>query len=161
MFPTRIVTAVLAAAVVASLPGCGMVSSMTDGVSNPLTPEQSRAQVIEAARDVIGTLNLDGAFAAFKRTSCNDQAEPPFRSEISIDYDHPATYDESQAQVEKMVETLRSNGWTGDPDFRTHAAAVTKNNVVATFIAYNPNHTAGGITILGECRDVTTQDKLR
>jgi hypothetical protein len=52
------------------------VSSIkNDDVANPLTPEQSKAQVIDAANEIVSTLKLPVIEPAFWRASCNDQGE--------------------------------------------------------------------------------------
>jgi uncharacterized protein YceK len=46
------------ALLVALVSGCGAVSSITNGgVSNPLTPEQSTTLVIDAANEIVSTLD--------------------------------------------------------------------------------------------------------
>jgi hypothetical protein len=157
-----IIRGVMAAAVVAfaaTLQGCGVVGLVKYGQWGlvPMTPEESKAQVVDAARDIVHTLGLRNVGAVFQRMSCNDQNEPPCRAQLSIDYPHPPTYEESQAQVAAMVEQLRRNGWEGDPGFHSHGAVVQKNNVVAEFVPYHPKQTVGGITLFGECRDITTK----
>lgn len=55
-----------------------------------------------------------------------------------------------------MLEQLRSDGWSGDSDFASHGRVVRKNNVDAELVPYHPNDNVGGITLYGECRDMTT-----
>lgn len=123
-----------------------------------MTPDESKAQVIDAAREITTTLALKGASANFSRDSCNDQAVAPFRGRVVISYDHPPTLEASQAEIQQMVATLKQHGWGAPGDFHSHAPAVSKQGVTAVFDPFSPVQNAGGsITLYGECRDMTTK----
>lgn len=154
-----IATTTSAAALAATLvSGCGAVSRMADyGVKNPLTPEQSKAQVVDAAKDIVGILKLPVVSAHFWRSSCNDQGGPPFQSEMRIAYPLAPTFEASQAQIGEFVARLRDAGWAPPgSDVHTHGAMLTKNGVSATFGPQAVGIDTNGIELLGECRDVTT-----
>ena len=141
-----------------SLQSCSSIRNLSEGVPHPMTPDESKAQVIAAAREIVTTLELKGFSAHFSRESCNDQAVAPFRGIVGIDYDHAPTLEASQAQIQQMVTVLKQHGWGGPGDFRTHASAVSKQGVTAVFDPYSPVQNAGGsILIYGECRDMTTK----
>lgn len=123
-----------------------------------MTPDESKAQVVNAAREIAITLGLKGASAHFSRDSCNDQGVAPFRGIVGLAYDHAPTLEGSRAEIQQMISTLKSHGWGGPGDFHTHASAVSKQGVTAVFDPYSPVQNAGGsITIYGECRDMTTK----
>lgn len=149
--------AVAATMVVAVVAGCGVVSGiMNDGVPNPITPDQSKAQVIEAARDIVSALNLPVETAIFWRSSCNDQGEAPFRGRMRIAYPLAPSFEASDIEVAHWVHTLQTKGWTTDSGAHTHGIALTKNGVGATFWPQSVSDTARGVELLGECRDMTT-----
>ena len=149
-----IAAAVTATAIVS---GCDVVSSMkNDGVSNPITPEQSKAQIIDAANEIVSALDLETIEPAFWRASCNDQGDPPFRGQMRIGYPLAADADASSAEIEKMVQQLESKGWTGDPEFKTHGTTLKKNGVTAVFGPQGVGDTSQSLELFGECRDVTT-----
>ncbi|KMV21226.1 hypothetical protein ACT16_17570 [Mycobacterium heckeshornense] len=136
-----------------------MVRNFSAGVAHPMTPEESRAQVVNAARDIVRILGLKGVSAHFSRESCNDQAVAPFRGVVGIAYDHAPTLEESRAEIQRMLAVLKQQGWTDPGDFHTHAPAVSKQGVTAVFDAYSPVQNFGGsVTIYGECRDMTTKE---
>jgi hypothetical protein len=152
-------TVIAAVAMVAALvSGCGAVSSMmNDGVSNPITPEQSKAQVMDAAKEIVGILNLQVIEPAFFwHASCNDQGEAPFRSEMRIPYPLAASFDASAAEVAQMVKRLQTLGWTTDSDLHSHGATLTKNGVVVTLGPQAVGDSTRSLELLGECRDTTT-----
>ena len=139
---------------VATVSGCAMVHKLTDGVSDPMTPEEAKAQAVAAARDVVKTLQLKDVGATFRYEACSDEGKPPYRGLVQIDYAHAPTYEGSQAEVAAFVEELKRDGWSTDSGFASHAPSVAKNNVVTLLRPYAPNG-SGGIEVRGECRDVT------
>lgn len=132
------------------------MQSDADKVADPLTPEQSKTQVMDAAHEIVSALKLDVVEAAFWHASCNDQGDPPFRGQMRVAYPPAASFAESDAQIAGMVQKLRAAGWVGDPDFHSHGTALTKNNVVAVFGPQNVSNPNRDIELFGECRDTTT-----
>ncbi len=148
------VSAALAAAVVSR---CGVVSGiMNDGVSNPISPEQVKAQVLDAARDIVSILNLLVSKAIVWRSSCNDQGEAPFRGRMRVSYPVAPSLEASAAEVDQWVQHLQTKGWTTDPAAHTHGTALTKNGVGVTFWPQSVSDTNRGLELLGQCQDVTT-----
>ncbi|WP_235215867.1 hypothetical protein [Mycobacterium kyorinense] len=154
----QMIVVVIVAAIVS---GCGAINFQATNVPNPMTPEQSKAQVVNAAQDIVHTLHLDVTHAYFSRSSCNDQGEAPFRGVIDIYYPRPADLDEADAKQAKLAQDLRSDGWSGDADFHTHGTALKKNNVEAVLWPANEDVPQGHIELNGECRDVTTTKDTR
>jgi hypothetical protein len=148
---------VVAGMLAIALQSCGTVGNSSGGVTNPMSPEESKAQVVNAAKEVVTTLALKGVAATFTRDSCNDKAVAPFRARVVISYDHAPTLEASQAEIQQMVAVLKQHGWGAPGDFRSHAPALGKSGVTAVFDPYSPLQNAGGsISIYGECRDMTT-----
>ena len=132
------------------------MSSLTNnGVSNPLTPEQSKAQVIDAAKEIVGFLDLQVARPVFWHASCNDQGDAPFRGQMMITYPLPSNVEAANAAVAQLVQRLRNQGWTTDSEFKSHGATLKKSGVVAVLGA-RPLDAKGTLELSGECRDVTT-----
>lgn len=128
-----------------------------DGTANQMTPEQSKAQVVDAAKEIVGILKLPVVSAYFWRSSCNDQGDPPFRGRMMIAYPLATSFEASQAQVEQFAAALRDQGWTTPgSDFHTHGTALIKNGVSATFGPQAVGDTTNGFELLGECLDTTT-----
>jgi hypothetical protein len=154
-------TIAVAVALAALVSGCGAMSSTENGGGEPLTPEQSKAQVMDAARGIVGDLKLEAIEPAFRHASCNDQGEAPFRGQMSIGYPQAASFEASGAEVAQMVERLQSIGWTENPDFKSHGTVVKKNNVVTVFVPQNASDSTRSIELYGECRDVITTKDTR
>jgi len=150
---------VVAGMLAITLQSCSAVRNVSEGVHNPMTPEESKAQVISAAREIATTLALKGVSANFARDSCNDQAVAPFRGRVELNYDHAPSLEASQAEIQQMIAVLKQHGWGAPGDFHTHAPALSKQGVTAVFDPYSPVQNAGGsISIYGECRDMTTKE---
>jgi hypothetical protein len=90
---------------VAMVSACAIVNKFKDGVSDPMTPEEAKAQVIAAARDVVKTLQLKDVGATFRYEACSDEGKPPYRGLVQIDYAHSPTYEGSQTEVQSFVDT--------------------------------------------------------
>lgn len=153
-----VIAAVVAAILTIAVQSCSTVRNLSEGVPHPMTPDQSKAQVINAARGIVATLGLKGVSGHFSRESCNDQAVAPFRGVVGLNYDHAPTLEASQAQIHQMIGVLKEHGWSAPGDFHSHSPAVSKQDVTAVFDPYSPVQNAGGsITLYGECRDMTTK----
>jgi hypothetical protein len=153
---TKMFTGAATVVVAVVVSGCGAVTSQSGAVPDPLTPEQSRAQVVDGARGIVRALDLEVTRVVFWRSSCNDQHEAPFRSVISIWYPPAPNPQVSDVEVAEMVARLQADGWTGDPDFESHATSVAKNDIVAVFAPQAVGDKNRGIDLYGQCRDVTT-----
>jgi hypothetical protein len=136
--------------------GCGTLNPSSDHVSNPLTPEQSKAQVVDAAREIVDAVGVHVVNASFTRSSCNDDGVAPFQGIVNVSYPLASSLDESGAEIAKMAQKLESLGWTGDPNLHTHATALKKNSVVVHFAPQSVDSVNRAIAVSGECRDVTT-----
>lgn len=146
---------VLVAAVVAALvSGCDAVNPSSS--SEPMTPEQSKAQVVDAAREVVNTLDLQVVDAVFWHSSCNDQGEAPFRGQVRIDYPPAPSFAASGEEVAQMARRLEDSGWSSDSEFKSHGTVLQKNNVVVVLGPQNASVPTRDIQLFGECRDMTT-----
>ena len=125
-------------------------------VSNPMTAEQSKAQVVDAARDIVGTLDLQVVEAFFWHSSCNDQGEAPFRGQVRIAYPPAPSFEESGAEIARMAERLQADGWQPDAEFKSHGTVLQKNDVVAVLGPQNASNPNRDIQLFGECRDTST-----
>ncbi|WP_431240430.1 hypothetical protein ACQ86B_13655 [Mycolicibacterium aichiense] len=146
--------AMIAALAMTTVTGCGLMKSDADKVSNPLTPEQSEDQVIDAAHETVATLGLQVTNASVWHASCNDQGDPPFRGQLRLSYPPPAAG--AGNPIDQIVQKLKAQGWTDAQDFATHGTALEKNNIVAVFAPGNAINANYSIEFFGECRDITT-----
>jgi hypothetical protein len=151
--PSRAAAAVVAASLALSACGGG------EAVSDPLTPQGARAQVIDAARDIVTILHAEIAEATFSYESCNDQGDPPFRGAVTLRLWMPGTPHDQAVDPKTVIQSLTSHGWSTNSDFHSHSPAVRKNNIdtIVTVIHQPPPGQKIGAHVVaqvdGECRD--------
>lgn len=150
---------VFAALIVATvlMSGCAALDkfAFSGRQPEPLTPEQSKGQVIEAAHDIADITHLDVVRAVFWRSSCNDQGEPPYRSELLISRPLAGSFEAADAEDAALIEQLRRYGWQPS-DFLTHGTPLEKNGVYAVVGPQNAATPTRSLHLYGECRDFSS-----
>lgn len=142
---TRLASAVLAFVVTAFAAG-----GCTLPVLHPLTPAQSRAQVLDAGRELQAMLHLPDARALYRPSACTASGNAPFRGRLSITFALAPTAAIASAELDDAVRRLRAAGWRAD---RGEAA---KDGVLVWFSNPYSLRPRRVMTLLGQCRDVTT-----
>jgi hypothetical protein len=130
------------------------VSGCSDVVTNPFTPEQARAQVMDAARDIVNTLHADVVSADFFFDSCSDEGRGPYRGRVKFWFWTPA--DHGTAVPESaVIEPLTASGWRTNADAKSHAPTLTRNGIdaIVTVAPQTAGNGHAGVDLLGECRD--------
>lgn len=100
--------------------------------------------MIEAARDLVAALDLEEA-AVFVWGAAH-------RARIA--YRRAPDTPTARADMAVMIEWLVADGWTGDPQFRTHGAALTKNGVHALLRPQNSSVATRNIELIVQRPDV-------
>ncbi|KZS83474.1 hypothetical protein B4U45_14110 [Mycobacterium persicum] len=126
---------------------------------HPLSPQQARAQVVDAASDIINSLHAELTEATFSYESCNDQGEPPFRGVVDLSFWMPGVSHNGPADPKTLISALVADGWSTDSDFISHSPTLRKKDVNAIVTVVPPAlHGEGfnshvGVKLDGECRD--------
>lgn len=146
---------VLAAAMV----GCG-----GKGVPNPMSPQQARAQVIDAGKEMVRDLGLQGQLVktVFSYESCTDNNKGPFRGKLAMQFWMPGASRSHPVDPATVYTALRQHGWQSDSDFHSHSVAMQKDGVVAVLDVYNADPPAAahvGVEMRGQCRDTYDHSK--
>lgn len=142
---SRLPRALLACAVTA-LAACGC----TLPVLNPLTPGQSRAQVLDAGRELQAMLHLPDARAFYRPSACTSSGNAPFRGRLAITFALAPTTAIASAELDDAVARLRAAGWRAD------RGQAVKDGVLVWFSNPYSLRPRRVITVFGQCRDVTT-----
>lgn len=152
---TTAATATAALTITAALTGC------VDAVRNPMSPQQARAQAVDAARGIVRTLHAQVTEATFSYESCNDQGAPPFRGVAKVAFWLPDVPHNHPADARSVINTLVAGGWSTDSDFKSHAPTLRKDNV-NVILTVAPTAPAGvelnshaRVDVNGECRDTS------
>lgn len=154
--PLRI--AAVAASIGVTLSGCAEVR-------HPISPQQARAQVIDASRDIVNAVHGQVTEATFSYESCNDQGEPPFRGAAKVSFWVAGVPHDQPADPQAVIKALVADGWSTDSDFKSHSPTLRKNNV-NIIVTVPPRPPAGvqlkghaWVDVDGECRDTTDHRK--
>ena len=152
----RALCAVITIAAATVLAGCDTLNALANGVLHPMTPQQSRSQVVDAAAEVSLLIAKPIESAYFWHGSCSDGDQGPFRGEVRISYRPPADPRAAAAEFEDMTQRLRRGGWAADSDFLSHSTALKKGAVNALLSPPDASVGMASVELLGECRDTTT-----
>ncbi|UXA13685.1 hypothetical protein KXD97_07855 [Mycobacterium sp. SMC-8] len=150
--------AVILAAATSAVGGCSPMSPSepnTPQAGGPTAPPpsdaESRAQVVDAAKDVVRTANLRVTYASFQWEWCNDQGDPPFHGRVDVAFETPP----GQSVSRQIADTLAGQpGWAPGPPpgFQPAGDAVHKGGVMVLVGPGNyPDR--GTVEIYGECRN--------
>lgn len=126
-----------------------------------LTDEQTRAQVVEPAKQIVKLAALQGVTGSFRFDSCNDQGEPPFRGVAGVSFVFPSGAD-PQGYIEQIASTMIAHGWSdGPPPGKRPYGRLVHQGQMLVIISPNPDHPERGlIEFRGECRNLTDQRKI-
>src|SRR5689334_12194856 len=81
------------------LGGCGMsgsgsgsgAGSSSEKPTNEMTDQQSMAQVVDPAIQIVRAVQLEDVTGGFSYGSCNDQGDPPFQGRVEVAFKMPTT----------------------------------------------------------------------
>ncbi|OBH16797.1 hypothetical protein [Mycolicibacter sinensis] len=123
-----------------------------------LTDEQSRAQVVEPAKQIVRAAGLHDFTASFRFESCNDQNEAPYRGVATVIFTFPTDADE-QTYIGQVAATMTGLGWEdGPPAGKMPYGRVLHRGQMMAIMAPEPDHPRfGSLKIYGECRNLTDQ----
>lgn len=152
----RALCVVIPIAAATVLAGCDTLNALANGVLHPMTPQQSRSQVVDAATEVSRLIAKPIESAYFWHSSCSDGNQGPFRGDVRISYRPPADPQAAAAEFDDMSQRLRLGGWSADGDFISHSTALKKGAVNALLSPPDASVALASVELLGECRDTTT-----
>ena len=132
----------------------GPAAAGLDRPAVPLTDDQSRAQVVGSARQLVTLADLPRATGGYTLLSCKNENEPPYQGAADIHFELPSN---AVGYFEKFAATLLAHGWQEGlpPNHRVVGKTLSKDGVTA--IAYRDNdiRRLGIMKIYGECRNIT------
>ncbi|WP_081289340.1 hypothetical protein [Mycolicibacterium fortuitum] len=143
------------------LVGCGGGIAVTE----PMTPQQARAQVIDAGKELVRDLGLRGNLVrtTFTYESCTDDNKGPFRGKLVMIFWMPGATRSAPVDPATLIAALQQHGWQGDPDSHSHSSATLTKNDVDAYVhvveAYPPPVGHASIDLYGQCRDTYDHSK--
>ncbi|MBS4728411.1 hypothetical protein MSM1_08700 [Mycobacterium sp. SM1] len=132
----------------------GSSTNPWDDSAHPLTGDQTMAQVVEPAKQIVTAAGLQGVSGGFSFASCNDQGDPPYQGRVTMHFllqGDPASY------FQKVRAEMIAHGWNDGPRSgeRFHGTTLHKDGVTANMGFFPSDHSYGEIILYGECRNTT------
>jgi hypothetical protein len=159
------VRALIAAALTASLLLSGAIllvgrlhttpSDVLDHPANPVSDDQSEAQAVESARQIVSLAGLRTASAGYALMSCKDRENPPYQGAIYLTFALPADA-RPEAYFPTLATTLTGHGWTEGlpPNDHVFARSLTKDAVTAIVYRETDAPNVGVLRVYGQCRNM-------
>ncbi|MCA2244762.1 hypothetical protein JF781_20595 [Mycobacterium sp. WUMAC-067] len=120
---------------------------------HPMSDDQTKAQVIEPAKQIVAAANLDGVSGAFSFASCNDQGDTPYQGTVTLSF---LIHGDPDAYLQRVRAAMIAHGWNDGAPLAQHyhGASLNKDGVAAS-ISYMPSdHSYGQIILDGQCRNI-------
>jgi hypothetical protein len=133
-----------------------MRGAAVEPVANPLTDEQSKAQVLEPAREIVAAGDLRGASGTYLLMSCESSADPPYQGAIYLNFDVPRVF-ETPKFFRSIASAMTARGFTegAPPNRHPGGRTFTRDGVTVIYYRTDDASTRGTMQIYGECRNVT------
>jgi hypothetical protein len=123
--------------------------------ANPVTDDQSRAQVLEAAKQIVTLAGLRTTSAGYLPMSCKDRKDPPYQGAIYLTFALPPDV-AADKYFPAIATTLARHGWIegGQPANRTDGRMFSKDAVTAIIYRDSDDPRVGIVRLYGECRNM-------
>lgn len=127
-----------------------------DPVAQPLTDEQAKTQVLEPAREIVGTGRLSGVSASYLLMSCTNTDEPPYQGAIYLNFTVPGVL-ETPKYFGSIAAAMAAKGWIEGlpPNRHPGGRTFTRNGVTVIYFRTDDHTDRATMQIYGECRDTT------
>jgi hypothetical protein len=133
-------------------------SSSGDAIEHPAKPvsdDQSKAQVVESAREVVRIAGLQTTSAGYLLMSCKNRDDPPYQGAIYLNFAVPAGA-RTESYFPTIATTLVSHGWTEGlpPNGKVFGRTLSKDAVTLMVYRQSDSPGVGVLRIYGECRNM-------
>jgi hypothetical protein len=135
-------------------------SDVLDHPTNRVTDDQSQAQVVESAKQIVNLTGLRTASAGYTLMSCKDRDDPPYQGAIYLTFALPDAA-RAYSYFPTIAAALVTHGWTEGLPPNDHAFAKILTKDAVTLIVYRQSDDPGlGVArIYGECRNMNDHRK--
>lgn len=130
-------------------------ADVVDHPANPVGDEQSRAQVLESAQQIVALARLQTASAGYTLMSCKNHDEPPYQGAIYLTFALPAGA-RPDAFFQTLAATLAAHGWARGlpPNNHPFAESLTTNAATAIVYLQSEEPSLGVLHVYGQCRNM-------
>ena len=123
------------------------------GSAVPLTDEQSRAQVVDSARQIVTDAQLQGVSGSYVYLSCTNEHDPPYQAAVYLNFRLPDT--NSVKRIREAAAAMVAHGWQETPSLGEHFGLKLVRDGVTTSFHENPDDARfAAMRIYGECRNM-------
>ena len=134
-------------------------SSAADAVEHPgpaATDEQTEAEVVEQAKDIVAIAGLAQPAANYALVSCKNRDDPPYQGAVYLDFVLPADVG-ADAYFRTVAAALVAHGWAEGPPPNQHffGRNLSKDGVSALMYPESASSKHGVARIHGQCRNTT------
>ena len=117
----------------------------------PMSDDEAASQVVEAARQIVGTAALRGVSGSYIFMSCTSLHDPPYQAAVYLNFRLPQT--NSVKRIREVAEAMVAGGWQQAPAMGEHFGAKLVRDGVTTTFHQNPDDPKfATMRIYGECR---------
>jgi hypothetical protein len=129
-------------------------SDVLDHPGNPASDEQTEAQVVEAARQIVAAAGLQTTTAGYLLMSCKNRDDPPYQGAIYLTFALPAGSG-PDTYFPAVAGALVGRGWKEGlpPADHTFGKTLTKDAVTAVIYRTDDDISLGVLRLYGECRN--------
>ena len=130
-------------------------ADVIDHPANPVTDDQSEAQVVEAAKQIVTLTGLQTASAGYTLMSCKNRDDPPYQGAIYLTFTLPAAA-RPDDYFPTIAATLATHGWTEGlpPNDHMFARSLTKDAVTLIVYRQSEDPGLGVLRVYGQCRNL-------
>jgi hypothetical protein len=130
-------------------------ADVLDHPADPVNDEQSAAQVIESAKQIVTVTGLRTASAGYTLMSCKDRDDPPYQGAVYLTFTLPASA-LPDAYFPEITATLVDHGWAEalPPGDRALAKTLSKDAVTVMLSRHRDDPGIGVLRIYGQCRNM-------
>ncbi len=123
-----------------------------DRPAHPLSDQQTRAQVIEPAKQIVALGGLRSAAGGYILMSCKNETDPPYQGAIYLTFDLPGSVD----YFDQVAAAMVPQGWQKGlpPNQYLFGTTLYKDGVTAILYRDPDRSTSGIMKVYGECRNI-------
>ncbi len=126
-----------------------------DHPASPMSDDQSRAQVVQSAQNIVTTTGLQTSSAGYSLMSCKNRDDPPYQGSIYLTFTVPAAAP-ADTYFAGIATTLTGHGWAEGLPHNNHAFAktLTKDAVTVIMYRHDDDPRLGVLRVYGQCRNM-------
>jgi hypothetical protein len=133
-------------------------STTADSVGHPsraATDEQTKAEVVEHAKQIVAVAALQNPTGGYLLMSCKNREDPPYQGAVYIDFTLPADA-HGNTYFHRIARAMVARGWREGlpPHQHVFGTTLSKDGVTASIYPDNASPAHGVARIYGQCRDM-------